>query len=190
MPATTPVFTDADGRVCAVAVRPGAGRALVATAQLPASPQLMVPLLDWLGTTAGLRLRTTVPGVVATTGVTPRGERMLHLVNPTGFAATVRLRADDPTGLLDGPLALPARTGRMLPLGLLLPDGSTLVSANAEVEHVSPGRLRLGPALGGRTEAWLRPAGRVRCETAEVVAEGSLVRVLDPRGQPVHLTLS
>ena len=122
-PAATPLLTDVDGRTCAVSVTAGSGRAVVITAELPAHPELFVALLGLLGCQPGLRLRTTVPGVVVTTGITSRGERMLHVLNPTPYAATVQVEAGDPSGLLDRPLLVPARTGRMLGLGLELPGG-------------------------------------------------------------------
>ncbi len=113
-----PLFTDVEGRTCAVTVDLGPGRAVVATSELPSHPALFTAIVGWLGSAPGLRLRTSVPGVVVTTGVTPRGERMLHVLNPTGYAATIQVDIDDPTGLLSQPLAVPARTGAMLGLGL------------------------------------------------------------------------
>ena len=95
-PGSAPVLTDVDDRVCAFAVEVGGGRAIVATTQLPAHPGLAVRLLGWLGTSPGSGLRTDVPGVVVTTGRTPRGERMLHAINPTGFDAVVQVSVDDP----------------------------------------------------------------------------------------------
>lgn len=155
------LFTDVEGRTCAVTVGSGAGRAVVVTAELGADPRLFTALLDWLGSPPGLRLRTSVPGVVVTTTLTPRGERMLHLLNPTGYPATLQVDLGDPTGMLDQPLLLPARTGRMLGLGLELPGGGTIVSSNAEVAGVTGDRVRFSPGRGERTEVWLRTDRKV-----------------------------
>ncbi len=165
-PAGEAVLTDVDGRTCGVAVRAGAGRAVVLTAELPAQPSLVAGLLEWLGSPPGLRLRTDVPGVVATTSATPNGERLLHLINPTGYPATVAVEVGDPTGLLDRPLLLPARTGRMLGLGLRLPGGVRVVSSNAELTEISPDRVCFSPGLGARTEVWLERHGALRLHTA------------------------
>ncbi len=171
------VFTDADGRTCGVALSVGTGRAVVVTAEIPAHPGLGTALLAWLGTTAGLRLRTSVPGVVVTTGATPRGERILHVLNPTGYTAVVQVDVGDPTGLLDRPLLLPARTGRMLGLGLQLDNDTTIVSSNAELAAAHDDQLRFLPGLGERTEIWLRTdrpvsGGEVRRERELTVITG------------------
>ncbi|MGI8769785.1 MAG: beta-galactosidase, partial [Propionibacteriaceae bacterium] len=61
-----PLLEDVAGRPCGVAVRVGAGRAVIITAELPTIPTLFTALARWLGSSAGLGLRSTVPGVVAT----------------------------------------------------------------------------------------------------------------------------
>jgi beta-galactosidase len=174
------VFTDVTGRICAVTVDDGPGRAIVATTDLPSHPALFTALLGRLDCEPGLRLRTSVPGVVVTTGVTTRGERMLHVLNPTGYAATVQVDMSDPTGLLDQPLAIPARTGRMLGLGLRLPNGGAIVSSNAEIAELADGRLRFLAGLGDRTEVWLRTDHTVT--GADVRTEGELTVVTGPAG--------
>ena len=173
-----PLFTDVAGRTCAVTVEDGPGRAIVATTDLPSHPALFTALLDRLGCSPGLRLRTSVPGVVVTTGATPRGERMLHVLNPTGYAATIQVDVNDPTGLLDQRLAIPARTGRMLGLGLQLPGGGTIVSSNAEIAELADDRLRFSAGLGDRTEVWLRTDRTVT--GADIRTDGELTVVTGP----------
>ena len=101
---------DVDGRVCGLEARVGAGRAIVLTAEVP-SPRLFAALAADLGVTPGLRLASDIPGVVATTTRSPGGDRMLHLLNPTGFhaAVTVGLDGADPADL-----TVPAHTGHLL----------------------------------------------------------------------------
>jgi beta-galactosidase len=183
-----PVFTDVEGRICAVTVDLGPGRAVVATSELPSHPALFTALAGWLGSAAGLRLRTSVPGVAVTTGVTPRGERMLHVLNPTGYAATIQVDIDDPTGLLTQPLAVPARTGAMLGLGLQLPGGGTIASSNAEVAEVTEDRLRLAPGLSRHTQVWLRTDRRVIATQTRV--EGDLTVITGPAGAALDIAFS
>lgn len=182
-----PLLTDVEGRTCGAAVEVGSGRAVLVTAELGADPAFAVAVLGWLGSAPGLRLRTSVSGVLVSSTRTPRGERLLHLVNPTGYPATVQVDVGDPTGLLDRPLTLPARTGRMLGLGLQLPGGGTIVSSNAEVAEVTPDRLRFSPGLGSRTEVWLRTDRRVSAPT--VRRSGELTLVSGPAGADLVVAL-
>jgi beta-galactosidase len=181
-----PLFTDVDGRTCAVMADVGAGRAIVATTELPTHPALFTAMVGWLGSTPGLRLRTSVPGVVVSTGASPRGERMLHVLNPTGYPATLLVDVGDPTGLLDQPLVLPARTGRMLGLSLELPGGGTIVSSNAEVAELAGDRIRFSPGLGERTEVWLRTDRRVAGPGRRT--EGDLTVLTGPAGADLVVT--
>ena len=183
-----PLFTDVEGRTCAVTVELGRGRAVVATSELPSHPALFTAIVGWLGSAPGLRLRTSVPGVVVTTGVTPRGERMLHVLNPTGYAATIQVDVDDPTGLLSQPLAVPARTGAMLGLGLQLPGGGTIVASNAEVAELAEDRLRFAPGLGRETQVWLRTDRTVIATQTRV--EGELTVITGPAGDALDITFS
>ncbi|MET0693153.1 MAG: beta-galactosidase [Propionibacteriaceae bacterium] len=185
-PAGQSLFTDVEGRTCGVTVELDRGRAVVVTAELPSHPALFTALVEWLGVAPGLRLRTIVPGVVATTGVNADGERMVHLLNPTGYPATVQVDLDDPTGLLDQPLLLPARTGRMLGVGLRLPGGGTLVSSNAEVMEVSERMLRFTPGLGAETVVWLRTDRVVNAPSTR--REGDLTVVTGPAGAELVIT--
>ncbi len=182
------LFTDVDGRTCAVTTRVGAGRAIVATVELPTHPELVRTMLEHLGSPPGLRLRTTVPGVVVTTGRSPRGERMLHLLNPTGYASIVDVDVDDRTGLLNQPLLLPARTGRMLGLGLRLPGGGEIVSSNAEITAVDLDQLRFSPGLQNGTEVWLRTDRAVT--NPRTRTEGNLTVVTAPPGEDLLVTFA
>jgi len=79
-----PLLTDVDGRVRAAAASVGAGSAVLLAAELPSHPELFTSLVEMLGVRRGLALESAMPGVVATTTVSPSGDRVLHLLNPTG----------------------------------------------------------------------------------------------------------
>lgn len=82
------VLGSVDGLTCGVLARHGAGRAIVLTAELPSS-SLFAGAAARLGARPGLQLSTSVPGVVGTTTRTPDGQRLVHLLNPTGFDAAL-----------------------------------------------------------------------------------------------------
>ena len=94
---------------------------------------------------------------------------------------------DDPTGLLNQLLAIPARTGRMLGLGLQLPGGGTIVSSNAEIAELADGRLRFSAGLGDRTEVWLRTNRTVT--GADTRTEGELTVVTGPANADLVIEL-
>ncbi|WP_151523833.1 beta-galactosidase [Serinicoccus kebangsaanensis] len=185
-----PLVEDVDGHLCGLGVRLGEGRAAVVAAEVPSSPQLFTLLTEWLGARRGLGLETDVPGVVVTTSGTPAGERMLHVLNPTGYAASVAVTPGDPTDLLERPLAVPPRTGAILALGLDLPCGVRLDSANAELTELCDDGFAVGPGLGRQTELWVS-GGRPSCADPEVdvVAAQGRWRVLAPDARAVRLAV-
>ena len=102
-----------------------------------------------LGAVPGLALESDVPGVVVTSTSSPLGDRMLHLLNPTGNVATVTVREDgEPFG--GGVMLVPAHTGHFLPWGLTFPWGR-IVSSTAEVVGVEPDEVTFGAPVGGTT---------------------------------------
>ena len=79
---------------------------------------------------------------------------MLHVINPTGYRATVTVREHGaPFG--GGSLRVPAHSGHFLPWGLTTPWGTIEASA-AEVTAVTDDGVRFGPSL------LLREAGQDR----------------------------
>lgn len=112
---------------------------------------------------------------------------MLHVLNPTGYAATVQVDVNDPTGLLDQNLAIPARTGRMLGFGLQLPGGGTIVSSNAEIAELADDRLRFSAGLSDPTEVWLRTDRTVT--GADSRTEGELTVVTGPANADLVIEL-
>ena len=141
-----PLLTDVDGRACGVLATAGAGRAILLTAEVPSHPRLFAAAAAALGVRPGVVLTTDVPGVVVTTTSSPSGDRLLHLLNPTGYDASVTLggAAAGP----DGPAAyaVPAHTGHFLARGLTLPWGR-LESATSELTAHGPDGLTVGPSL-------------------------------------------
>ncbi len=146
--AVSPLLLDVDGRVCGVHAEVGPGRAVLLAAELPSNPTLFTALVRLLGLTPGLAMRTDVLGVVATTSRAAAGGRMLHLLNPTGYPATVFLTLDGKPLTPEG-WALPPRTGRLLPLGVRSQWGRIL-SSTSEVLARSGPVLTFGPSLDPR----------------------------------------
>jgi len=160
----TVVLTDNDGVPCGVEVAVGAGRVVHLGAELPSSGDLFGRALRRLGAHPRLSLDAPVPGVFGMTTADDTGQRLLHLINVSGHAPDVRVGWDGAAPRL---LRLPPRTGVMLPLGLVTPQG-LIESADAEVAGLDAGVLRFGPGLAG-------DESQVRFRGAEPVAEGGTV---------------
>jgi beta-galactosidase len=141
----------ASGLPCGLDVRRGAGRAVLLAAELPSNPRLFASVARQLGAAPGLSVEADVPGLFATTTATPDGERLLHLVNVTGYDTSVRLALDG-QNLHDGEaLVVPGHTGHLLPVGLRLPatPETTVLWASAEITSLTSDGVTFGTGLGG-----------------------------------------
>jgi beta-galactosidase len=154
----------------------GAGSAMLLAAELPSHPELFTSLIEMLGARPGLALESPVPGVIATTTASPSGDRLLHLLNPTGYLAQVRVGF----GGTSAEYAVPAHTGHLLARGLTAPFGR-IESATSELTAVSEAGLVLAPSLVPdghrlvlRTDRTVTAAGaHVRREAAALVTVSS-----------------
>jgi beta-galactosidase len=142
----TPLLTEVDGHVCGVEASVGAGTAILLAAELPSMPAFFAAAAARLGVEAGLAVATDVPGVVVTSTTSPAGDRMLHVLNPTGNDARVTVReAGEPFG--GGVLHVPAHTGHFLPWGLTTPWGR-IETSTAEVVSIGLDEVVFGRPVG------------------------------------------
>ena len=194
-PAATPVLTEKQtGRPCAVETSLGQGRALVVACDFPCHLDFWRAALHSLGVERRIRVESTAAGVVATSTVDRRGQRLLHLVQvgPSPADVTVRHRG---TPYLDGrAIHLPARSGVVLPAGIDVVGGSLLESTCEVValEGQPVERLVLRPTQGahGRDDvAVLRTDSEVVTDRGAVTVEAGRATVLVPPGAPT-LTLT
>ena len=189
------MLTDAHlGRPCGVDVRIGPGRAIVLAAELPSDPRLFRRRRPRrLGVTPGVGPTTpTCPGVFATTTANADGERLLHLLNVSGYPAHVTVSTEPGTDV-SHELEVPARSGHWLALGLEI-GGARLVWADAELTEVGDGRLSLGRGLSTRGDAVRavlqtdRPVA-VEGDSHQISTEGRQV-VVTGDDSPLTLTFS
>jgi beta-galactosidase len=152
-----PLLTDVDGMLCGVEVTLGAGRAVVLAAGLPTSPVLFGRILDRLGVRRGLRLTTSTPGAFATTTRDGTGNRLLHLINISGYRPEVSITIAD--GDHELTLRPAPHTGYLLPLGVQLGQ-RRLLWANAEVLDAPGDQPRFGPPAGDALEVTWDAADR------------------------------
>lgn len=179
-PDSAPLLIDVDGTVCGLELSLQVGRCVVFAAELPSTPALFAEAVRRLGSERGLDFETAVPGVIALTTVSPAGDRLIHLINPTGYPAKVRLDPAHSSGVFAQPFVVPQRSGWMLPCGLGTPLGRVL-AANSEITEVAEDRLVFRTGLGETTEVVLESATELVADGAgEVRREAERVRISAP----------
>lgn len=179
----SPLLTEVHGHVCGVEASLGAGTAVLLAAELPAMPEFFTAAATRLGVAPGLTVETDVRGVVVTSTGSPGGDRMLHVLNPTGNDTRVTVRVDgDAFG--GGALHVPAHTGHLLPWGLTTRWGR-IESSTAEVVSVGPDAIAFGRPVGG---SFTQPLLRLTLEVDEhlrVDVTGSAESSVARRGRRV-----
>ncbi len=167
------VLTDVDGAICGATVTAGAGRAVVLAAGLPSDPVLVERALAHLGQRGGVRVDAPWPGVLATTTATVDGQRALHLINHSSVDMLVTVEVEGAALPAGGALALPARQGHVLPLGLDVAS-HRIVWASAEITAHAPTSVDLAAGLDadGRTTVLLAPGTAVLDDPSYEVGEG------------------
>lgn len=183
-PPSEVVLTDCDDVPCGVEVALGEGRVVFLAAELPSNLALFGRTLERLGVRPRLRLETDVPGVFGLTTVTDDDQRLLHLLNVTGYAPEVTVGWD---GAAVRRLRLPARTGVALPLNLVTPHG-VIETADAELTSVDERTLGFGPGLAGE-ESMVRFRGPLAsADGGAVMVDGDLTVITGPGPVTLHLT--
>jgi beta-galactosidase len=125
----------ADGSACGVLVRSGAGAAVVLSASLGARSDLFGLALRRLGIDAALSHDATTPGLFATTTADADGQRLIHLLNVSGYPQEFALQLQDKPLLGGHRLAMRGQTGLILGMDLRLPH-ATLAWSTAELTGV------------------------------------------------------
>ncbi|MFI8633100.1 beta-galactosidase [Microbacterium sp. NPDC077663] len=101
------------GEPCVVEVPLGAGRVVVAAADLPCLPEIWDALLARLGAAPAIRVASDNRGVVVVPCRTPDGVEVVHVVNVSPWDTAVALERDG-RPLTDEPFALARRSGTWL----------------------------------------------------------------------------
>lgn len=101
------------GEACVVEVGLGAGRVVVAAADLPCLPQIWDALLARLGAAPAVRVTSDSRGVVVVPCRTPDGVEVVHVINVSPWDTSVALERDG-RPLTDDPFALARRSGTWL----------------------------------------------------------------------------
>jgi beta-galactosidase len=116
----------ASGQPCAVQVSAGHGEAIVMGCDYPADLDLYRAFLSALGIEPRWQLDADRPGVVLTSTLSPAGERLLHAINVAPYKVTFKLKHFGKPVLKGKRLTLQARSGVILPMGLVT-TGSVMI---------------------------------------------------------------
>jgi len=104
---------------CAVQVVAGKGEAIVLGCDYPADLGLYRGLMSALGIEPRWQLDGDQPGVILTSTLSPAGERLLHAINVAPYKITFKLKHFGKPVLNGKRLTLQARSGVILPMGVL-----------------------------------------------------------------------
>jgi beta-galactosidase len=118
------------GKPCAVQVSAGSGEAIVLGCDYPADLDLYRSFLSVLGIEPRWHLDADQPGVVLTSTLSPAGERLLHAINVAPYKVTFKLKHFGKPVLKGRRLTLQARSGVILPMGLLTKGSLMIPSQN------------------------------------------------------------
>ncbi|TWD81193.1 beta-galactosidase [Kribbella amoyensis] len=146
----------ASGDPVAVEVRAGSGRAVVLACDYPAHLPFWKTLLARLDVRPRHTHDAPSPGIVVTSTADAAGRRLLHVLNVGPVDQTFTLSRDGRPLFGGHRLALPARTGRILPLNVRLGD-LTLLWSTTELAALSDTTVTLRPTP---TEAVVAVASR------------------------------
>ena len=141
----------ATGLSCGLEIRRGTGRAVLLAAEIPSDPVMFAAIARHCGAEPGLSVEASVPGLFATTTATADGQRLVHLINVTGYNTSVHLGLNGRDLHSGQALVVPGHTGHMLPLGLRLPGtfNTTVLWASAEITSVTSDLISFREGLGG-----------------------------------------
>ena len=104
----------------------GKGEAIVLGCDYPADLGLYRELMSELGIEPRWQLAADQPGVILTSTLSPAGERLLHAINVAPYKVTFKLKHFGKPVLNGKRLTLQARSGVILPMGVLA-KGSKVV---------------------------------------------------------------
>jgi beta-galactosidase len=127
---------------CAVQVVAGKGEAIVLGCDYPADLGLYRELMSELGIEPRWQLAADQPGVILTSTLSPAGERLLHAINVAPYKVTFKLKHFGKPILNGKRLTLQARSGVILPMGVLAKGSKVVPSLTPPNKEGIAQRLR------------------------------------------------
>lgn len=165
---------------CAVEVNAGSGKAIVLGCDYPADLDFYRALMGALGVEPRFRLvGADGPGVVITSTVSEKGDRLVHMINVAPQAVSFQLQYRGKFLFGGRRLTVPARGTLLLPFGV---RGSRFAvkQATAEILEMSDGKLALNPTQS-TDQIVLNTAFNVRCDIGVITRRGRTVEIFVTR---------
>jgi beta-galactosidase len=176
---------------CAVEVNAGKGKAIVLGCDFPADLDFYRLLMRALGVVPRWQVMAADgPGLVVTSTLSQKGERLLYLVNVAPQAVSFHLRHRGRAVFHGRRITVPARGSMLLPHGVRRND-VTIVQSTAEIVQFDDGKVIVNPTQNTDLVV-LRTKSNVRCAIGELTRRGKTVEVSvsrhEHKDRPVLIT--
>lgn len=156
---------------CAVAVEAGLGKAIVLGCDYPADLDFYRSLMSALGVEPRWRLvGADGPGVVVTSTVSEKGERLIHMINVAPQAVSFQLQHNGRLMFGGRRLSISARGTLLLPYGVRK-KGVTIKQSTAEIVEMDESKLIVSPTQVTDLIV-LTTRANVRCDIGVVTRRG------------------
>jgi len=186
------------GQPCAVQVKVGKGQAILLGCDYPADLNLYRKLMSMLGIEPRWNLDADQPGLILTSTISPTGDRLLHLINIAPYKATFKLKHLGKQVLNGRRLTLPARSGVILPMGVVakevdLDQEAIVLESSAQLLRSTKSLITVQPTQEKEDVITLKTTAKVRCRQGQIFRKDSIVRIIAKRsrhrGKPVNIQL-
>lgn len=176
---------------CAVAIEAGVGKAIVLGCDYPADLEFYRLLMAALGVEPRWRLAgADGPGVVVTSTVSEKGQRLIHMINVAPQAVSFQLQHHGKVMFGGHRLSIPARGSLLLPYGVRR-QGVTVKQSTAEILEMDQSKLIVSPTQTSDLVV-LTTTANVRCDIGVVTRRGRTVEVFitrhEHRDRPVVIS--
>ena len=175
----------ATGSPCAAHVTAGKGEAVFLGCDYPAEPKFYAQLLSILGVAPRFDLRADGPGVIVTSTVSSKGDRLLHLLNVAPQQVSLTLRYKGKTLWKGRRLKMRAKSGLILPLGVSV-GASRILESTAEIARITTTPFRRGVKVRPTQEmdlVVLDTTSGVNCSGGDIIRRGKRVEIRIPRSR-------
>ena len=172
-----PLLTEvASGAIVGAHVKAGRGEAFMLGCDYPADLDFYRALMRRLKVSPRWQLDADTPGVMVTSTISPKGDRLLHLINLAPHPASVKLNYRGREKFSGRSIHMDASSGLILPMGVRA-KGYVISSSTAEIVKLGADELVVRPTQRDDVIV-LKTKRKVSCEVGLVFQQGQTFTVI------------